>query len=292
MGQKKARIGLLSETDRQLVEDYKNLKKFRNQRDRLKEKSPRHPKIKELTQRINTVSKRYSYLSGKIKDRIESVHDDLRIILNNEKLVRDLKLFGLSSFIGITVKLERLKAPTYEEISENAELFPDYSTWTVHEKKEDGKRKYWLSTNEEKKLTTRDTDTAYYPIRGIKGIYPTKLLIEKNGKDVEVQKIINVKQVLYEALDLMKRFPESNIIDKPRTIKEIWYRIEKYKKKRREQHQPKLEQITLADVPKEDRHRIINLHKRPKKTMTNSELLQTIKKNREVLEEKIRKGLS
>ena len=290
MGRKKARIGLLSEAERQLVEDYKNLKKLRNQRNRLKEKSPLHPKIKELTKKINSVSKGYSALSGKIKDRIESVHDDLRIILNNEKLVRDLKLFGLSSFIGITVKLERLKAPTYEEISEHAEL-PDYSTWRVHVKKEDGKRKYWLSTTEEKKRTARDTDTAYYPIRGIKGIYPIKLMIEKNGKQIEVQKIINVKEILYEALDLMKRFPESNIIDKPRTIREISDRIEKYKKKRRDQNQPKREQITLADVPKEDRHRITNFHKRPKRTRTNSEILQAIKKHREVLEEKIRKGL-
>jgi len=232
MGQKKARNGLLSETERQLVEDYKNLKKLRNQRDKLKEKSPRHPKIRELTQKINTVAKRYSALSVKIKGRIESVHDDLRIILNNEKLVSDLKLFGLTSFIGITAKLERLKAPTFEEISEYAEQDVDYSTWRVHWKKVDGKRKYWLTTREEKKPTTRDTDTAYYPILGIKGIYPIKLMIEKNKKLVEVQKIINVKEVLYEALDLMKRFPESHILDKkPRTIRKILDRIEKFKKK-------------------------------------------------------------
>jgi len=232
MGQKKARNGLLSETERQLVGDYKNLKKLRNQRDRLKGKSPQNPKIKEITQRINTVSKRYSALSGEIKGRIESVHYDLRIILNNEKLVRDLKLFGLTSFIGITAMLERLKAPTFEAISEYAEQDLDYSTWRVHWKKVNGKREYWLTTREEKKLTTRDTDTAYYPILGIKGIYPIRSMIEKNGKQVEVQKIINVKEVLYEALDLMKRFPESHILDKkPRTIRKIWDRIEKFKKK-------------------------------------------------------------
>lgn len=285
MGQQKARIGLLSNTERQLVEDYKNLKKLRNQHDRLKSNSPSHPKIKELSKRIKAISSGYSALPGKLKDRIESVNDDLRIILNNEKLVRDLKLFGLSSFIGITVKLKQLKAPTFQEVSEDADL-SGYSTWRVFVEKEDRKRKYWLSTTEEKKSTARDTDTPYYPIRGIKGIYPTKLIVEKNGKEIEVQKIINVKKILYEALDLMKRFPESKIIDKPRTIKDIWIRIEKFKKKRREQNQPKIEQISLADIPKEDRHEIIYLPTKPKKKESEEERMLYVRRQREEFDRK------
>ena len=277
MGQKPARNGLLSDTERQIVKDYKNLKKLKNQRARLIEKSPSHPEIKELTKRINAISNGYFALSRNMKDRIESVHDDLRIILNNDKLVKDLKLFGLSSFIGITVKLNRLKAPTFQEVSENVEL-PDYSTWRVFVIKEDRKRKYWLSTTEEKKATARDTDTPYYSIRGRKGIYSTKLIVKKNGKETEVKKIINVKKILYEALDLMQRFPESNIIDKPRTIKEIWYRIEKFKEKRRQQNQPKEEQITLADVSQEDRDKIIYLPTKPKKKKSYNEIMLSVKR--------------
>jgi len=181
---------------------------LRHERDKWKGKyPPNKKKIQELNDLLEKLSKGYSDLTKNLKERIETTSEDLKIILDSQKLLSDLRLLELPSFLEVGRRLEKLLEVAYEKMETNAEYIPDYSTWKVFEISEGRHRKYWLSTNEEKKPTAKDIFSPTFAIPGIKGIWTAKL--PKSGNiNLKVATQINVRKILCEALDLSKRFPD------------------------------------------------------------------------------------
>ena len=306
MGQKQARKGLLSEGERGIVLALNDIKDLREQRESLKEKKRKTANDKkrfdELQKKINNVSDRYKKLSEDLQERIEAIHNDLTIIMNSKKLVTDLRLLGLSSFFPLLVKFDRLTELHFEEIESPDEFFADFSKWRVYDIiGENGRKKYWLSTTEKGQPTIRDTSTPYYSLIGINGSWTIKKRILKKDGLVQIQKI-NVRTILYEALDLMQRYPKltrdywilpTNEVDSIE-IRDIKERIKKFKKKL------KINSRTITTVYKEKKSQkllkelkdkgipTLKFQKRPKKKLSKKELEEYIGQDRTEFDRKFK----
>jgi len=307
MGQKQARKGLLSEGERNMVFALNDVKNLREQRETLKEKKRKtandKERFEELQKKIKNVSDRYKKLSEDLQERIEAVHDDLTIIMNSKKLVTDLRLLGLSSFLPLLVKFDRLTELHFEEIESPDEFFADFSKLRVYDiKGENGRKKYWLSTTEKGQPTIRDTSTPYYSLIGIKGSWTIKKRILKKDGPVQIQKI-NVRTILYEALNLMQRYPKltrdywilpTNEVDSIE-IQDIKERIKKFKKKLKINskiittvYKEKKAQKLLEDLQKEG-IKPLNFQKRPKTKSTEEEDMRYVRQKRAEFERKKKK---
>jgi len=307
MGQKQARKGLLSEGEQDMIFSLSDIKNLREQREGLKEKKQKtandKKRFEELQKKIKNVSDRYKKLSEDLQERIEAVHDDLTIIMKSKKLVTDLRLLGLSSFLPFLVKFDRLTKLHFEEIESKDEFFADFSKWKVYEIiGENGRKKYWLSTTEKGKPTFRDTSTPYYSIIGIHSSWTIKKRILKKDGHVQIQKI-DVRTILYEALDLMQRYPKLtrdywilpiNEVDSIE-IRDIQERIKKFKKKLKINSGPtitvykkKKAQKLLEDL-QQDGIKLMNFQKKPKKKISKKELEQLVQQDRTEYERKKKK---
>jgi len=284
MGQNASAKGIFTKGDRKFIEDYyQNLKKLKNERDRLRKESPNSPIIKELTKTIDRITGKFSTFSNKVKERFETLDKDLTFLFKNSKLLNDLKLLDLPSFISVTDYATQLGFPNYETIYEKSKLIPDYSTWKVIEKNSKGlgERKlsilsYWLSKDEPPKHTARNTTIPEYAIIKIHSKYPRKNPITKKTEMIDKRKIL--KQAVkfeydYESFIEEEKLPSILPEDenKSLSILKINEKLKNFKNELKEflkkRNQPELEQITLADVPKEDRHRVSNFQKKPKKKL-------------------------
>ncbi len=292
MGQKKARLALLSDIEKELIEILNSQEKLRNQCDNLQKKPKKLPndikKIKRIKSDLKKLSSNYTTLLKNLINRFEAFNEDFKRILDSKKLVSDLKQRGLLSFIGLTSRIWELSLPTFEKAEEEAEQFPDYSTWRVFEVVKNRHKKYWLSINEipTQKFSVKDTTSPNYAISGIKGTWPAKLPQYRNGKWIEVTTQVNVRKILFEALDLMKRFPNEKIIPiiahqdqtdeeeifrKSRSIIGIKARIEKFKEALRKKERTQVTETVYKGkeaqkLLKELRSKGIKIYQRKTKT--------------------------
>ena len=198
MGQNASPKGILTIGDRKFVDYYyKNFKKLRNKRNRLRIESPNNSEIKELTKNIDQITGKFSTFSKNMKERIEALDKDLTFIFEHNKLLKDLKLLQLPSFISVTGYSENLGLPYFETVYEQSKTIPDYSTWKVFEKKvqdfsdrELRYRSYWLSKNELPRSTSRDNTIPEFAIINIKGKYPRKNPVTKKTEMIDKRKIL------------------------------------------------------------------------------------------------------
>ena len=311
MGQNASPKGIFTVGDRQFVEDYyKNLKKLRNERDRLRVESPNSPEIKELTKRIDQITGKFSTFSKNMKKRIEALDEDLTFIFEHNKLLKDLKLLQLPSFVSVTGYAEHLGFPDFETVYEQSKIIPDYSTWKVFEKKaqdfgghELNYRSYWLSKNELPQSTSRDDTIPEFAIIGIKGKYPRKNPTTKKTEMIDKRKILTqaVKfEYDYESFIEERQLPFILPKDESESLSilEIYERLKNFKHelkqflKKKSQSQvtytvyKRKEAQKLREELKDKGIPLLNFHKRPKRTRTNSEILQAIKKHREAFPDK------
>jgi len=120
---------------------------------------------------------------------------------------RNLRFFALP-----TSMLQELHVFDFESY-DGKELIPDYSTWKVKFEKKGKDRLYWLSTNESRKQTNKDTTLSTFPIVGIKGTWRRKKdVYNDDGKFGRVADKINVREILKKALEIKKNFQDSKIL--------------------------------------------------------------------------------
>lgn len=207
------RPGLLSKRERELIEITDKKKELMREREQLLTKNNKtssdRKRIKEISQKLNYSSKRFSKLEHDLLSRLEPSREDLQLILQSKSLqgfrTKYKKFFRKPFFdgdyanyplTGLLDEMGKLEFKAYD----GTELIPNYSTWKVFEIKTAKERKYWLSTDEVPPNTVRDTSEPTFAISGIKGTW-------RRFNDIKsTTEIINVREILLKALDLEKRY--------------------------------------------------------------------------------------
>lgn len=205
------RLALLSEKERQLIDDYDKRKEL-GPKDRAKISRGRITLLKELDERLDALIPDLEYI----------VYD---------KALRPLllqKLDGLEISLGLLTKeLEIIKPLTVEDKSI---YIQGYHIWRIKTTDKDRRTCYWLSTNESPEITQMDYTKPEYAMRGIKGKWVN------NNKVVDVRKIIKkaLELELMKSKSVRDTFPsgliphsEENAI----TIYEIKERVSNFEKK-------------------------------------------------------------
>jgi len=217
------RPGILSIKEREIISLKDNRKALFEEKKSLlakKKKTTKDKKrIKEINQQLIKISKRFSGLVEKLHQRFLFLKKDLQIILRSNSLrsliIRDkAHLYSLAGDgdydkYGILTSWGELAKPHFQPYEEGSGIVYDYLSWKVHWKKIGRERKYWLSTNEKTKPTSRDITVPEFAILGINGVWYQEIhKLSPSGKHIEKTEKIGVREILREALDLEKRYPK------------------------------------------------------------------------------------
>ena len=271
-GRRSERLGIISQKEHELLQRAKKKDALIKERERLRSKKEKLDKdvkrISEINKELNDISTRLTELVKNLDKRINALGENLRNILKSAPLAPFVRTRAriffnippiyegkIDSYSAITAFTE-LNAPIFRDY-DGTEAIPDYSTWKVEWVKERD-RKYWLNTNVESKLTIENIFQPEYSIKGIKGAW--RRTKKESGK--KIKEIVNVRDILKEALDVEKRFQnrikskELPLIlpktkDKAESIDQILKNITNFKnEKRRKDSTIKVRPITNKDMEK------------------------------------------
>lgn len=172
------RLALLSEKERQLLDDYER-----------KDKLGAGERAK--------ISRGLIELVKKLDIRLDALFPDLEYIVYNQAL-RPLiprKLDGLQLSVELlTREMENMKATTVQNKSTYVQ---GYYSWKIYSVEKEGRKCYWLSTTEPPEITVMDYTKPEFAMRGIKGRWSNN------------NQIIDVRKILKKALELELQKPNS-----------------------------------------------------------------------------------